>query len=137
MSVLNVADVVNNWVESKLPLPFTIYNDVIPDAADNAACLRYDPAPAAERRYIDGSRMLKWNLTYYIRNKNRSSAREYANRITGMLDGVEIHDEESGVDIYTESATLPQFISVDEKNNTIYSAAIVCTYMEPREKMGD
>lgn len=137
MSVLNVADVVNNWVESKLPLPFTIYNDVIPDAADNAACLRYDPAPAAERRYIDGSRMLKWNLTYYIRNKNRSSAREYANRITGMLDGVEIHDEESGVDIYTEAATLPQFISVDEKNNTIYSAAIVCTYMEPREKMGD
>ncbi len=134
MSTLNVANIVNAWVEEVLDLPFTINNDVIPDTSDNAACLRYDPAPAAERRYTDGTRLLKWNLTYYIRNKDRSKARDYAGQITAALDGAEIPDEESGVLIETEAATLPQFISTDEKNNTIYSAAIVCTYLEPREE---
>lgn len=134
MSALNVSNIVNDWIEKILSLPFTIYNDVIPDTSDNAACLRYDPAPAAERRYTDGTRLLKWNLTYYIRNKDRTKAREYADRITARLDGAEIHDETSGVNIQIEAATLPQFISIDEKNNTIYSAAIVCTYLEPREK---
>lgn len=134
MSALNVANIVNAWVEEKLDLPFTINNDVIPDTKDNAACLRYDPAPAAERRYTDGTRLLKWNLTYYIRNKDRSKAREYASLITAALDGAEIPDETSGVVIETEAATLPQFITTDEKNNTIYSAAIVCTYLEPREE---
>jgi hypothetical protein len=133
MSELNVANIVNAWVEEKLNLPFTINNDVIPDTAPNAACLRYDPAPAAERRYTDGTRLLKWNLTYYIRNKDRTKAREYASQITAALDGAEITDETSGVIIETEAATLPQFINTDEKNNTVYSAAIVCTYLEPRE----
>lgn len=132
MSTLNVANIVNEWVEEVLDLPFTISNDVIPDTSDNAACLRYDPAPAAERRYTDGTRLLKWNLTYYIRNKDRTKARDYAGQITAALDGAEIPDEASGVLIETEAATLPQFISIDEKNNTIYSAAIVCTYLEPR-----
>ena len=132
MSALNVSNIVNDWVEKKLNLPFTIYNDVIPDTSNNAACLRYDPAPAAERRYADGTRLLKWNLTYYVRNKDRTKARNYADEIAAQLDGAEIHDPASGVCIQIEAATLPQFISMDEKNNTIYSAAIVCTYLEPR-----
>ena len=135
MSAIKVRNNVNDQIEKKLNLPCTIYNDVIPDTIDNAACLRYDPAPAAERRYTDGTRLLKWNLTYYVRNKNRTKAREYADKITAQLDGAEIHDPASGVCIQIEAATLPQFISMDEKNNTIYSAAIVCTYLEPRESM--
>lgn len=135
MNVLNVANTINDWIEKKLNLPFTIYNDVIPATSDNAACLRYDPAPAAERRYTDGTRLLKWNLTYYVRNKNRTKAREYADKITAKLDGAEITDAESNINIEIEAQTLPQFISIDEKNNTIYAAAIVCTYLEPRENM--
>ncbi|MCQ2273050.1 MAG: minor capsid protein [Bacteroidales bacterium] len=135
MNTLNVANIVNDWIEKKLNLPFTIYNDVIPDTSNNAACLRYDPAPAAEKRYIDGTRLLKWNLTYYVRNKDRTKARKYADEITATLDGVEITDETSGVNIQIEAQTLPQYISVDDKNNTLYSAAIVCTYLEPRENM--
>ena len=60
-------------------------------------------------RYTDGTRLLKWNLTYYVRNKNRTKAREYADKITAQLDGVEITDETSGVCIQTEAATLPRF----------------------------
>lgn len=135
MSSLNVANIINKWVEKELTLPFTIYNDVMPDSTGDAACLRHDPAPAAERRYTDGTRLVKWNLTYYVRNKNRTKARDYADEITAKLDGAEITDQASGVKIECEAQTLPQFISLDDKNNTIYSAAIVCTYLEPRDNM--
>lgn len=132
MSTLNVADIINAWVEQELELGAIIYNDVIPDTTDNAACLRYDPAPAAEERYIDGSRLLSWNLAYYIRNKNRSTARQLAGDITAALDGLQLTDGTSGITVSIEAQTLPQFITVDEKNNTVYSAAIVATYLEPR-----
>ena len=132
MSTLNVANVVNAYVEAKLQLGFTIYNDIIPDTDNNAACLRYDPAPAAEDRYIDGTRLVQWNLAYYVRNKNRTTARQYADEITAALDGVQIYDQASGITVNVEAQTLPQFVTVDEKNNTVYSAAIVARYLEPR-----
>lgn len=132
MSTLNVANVVNAYVEAKLQLGFTIYNDIIPDTDNNAACLRYDPAPAAEDRYIDGTRLVQWNLAYYVRNKNRTTARQYADEITAALDGVQIYDQTSGITVNVEAQTLPQFVTVDEKNNTVYSAAIVARYLEPR-----
>lgn len=131
MSSLNVANIINTWVETELSLPFTIYNDVIPDSTGDAACLRHDPAPAAEKRFIDGTRQLKWNLTYYVRSANRTNARNYAYDITEKLDGREITDSETGIKIMIEAQTLPQFISIDDKNNTLYSAAIVASYLEP------
>ena len=131
MSTFTVSNIINAWVEEQLNLA-TIYNDVIPDTAKDAICLRYDPAPAAERRYTDGTRLLKWNLTYYVRNAKQAKARENADKITAALDGAEIYDAESDITIETEAATLPQFVSVDDKNNTVYSAAIVATYLEPR-----
>lgn len=134
MSVFNVANVVNAWVENELGLTATIYNDVIPDTARDAACLRYEPAPAAEKRYIDGSRLLKWNLAYYVRNAKRDDARALADELTAKLDGAHIYDASSGLTVETEAQTLPQFITVDDKNNTIYSAAIVATYLEPRQQ---
>lgn len=133
MSTLNVSNIINAWVEAQLELTATIYNDVIPDNAPDAICLRYDPAPAAERRYQDGSRLLRWNLAYYVRNKKRDKARSLADEITATLDGAEITDATSGLTIQVEAQTLPQFIAVDEKNNTVYSASIVATYLEPRE----
>ena len=131
MSILNVANIINKWVETELSLPFAIYNDVIPDSDGDAACLRHDPSPAAERRYTDGTRLIKWNLTYYIRCKNRTNARNYAYNITEKLDGTEITDQASGIKIDCEAKTLPQFISLDDKQNTIYGAAVTVTYLEP------
>jgi hypothetical protein len=131
--MLNVSEVINAWVENELHITAPIYNDVIPDTTNDAACLRYDPAPAAEERYIDGSRLLKWNLAYYIRNANRSTARSLAGNITEALDGAQITDAVSGITVSVEAQTLPQFITVDDKNNTVYSASIVATYLEPRQ----
>lgn len=131
MSSLNVANYISDYVERKLSLPFRIDNDVIGTANGDAACIRHDPAPAAEQRYIDGTRSIKWNLTFYVRSSNRTKARSYAYEITDALDGVTI--DADGVEISTEAATLPQFISIDDKNNTLYSAAICCTYIDARE----
>lgn len=133
MTCLSVANIINTWIENKLNLPFTIQNDVIDKPTGDAACLRHDPAPAAEKRFTDGSRLVKWSLTYYIRSSNRETARKYAYEITDTLDGVTLPTA-AGVNIDIEAATLPQFISIDDKQNTLYSAAIVCTYMEPREE---
>ena len=133
MSVSAISDIINAWIETVLQLPFTIENDVISKPDGDAACLRYDPAPAAEQRYINGERLLKWNLTYYIRSKDRTKARGRAYDITARLDGETITDDTSGLKIDIEAETLPQFIGVDEKGNSTYAAAITCTYLEPKE----
>lgn len=132
MALLNISSIINEWVENKLNLPFTISNDVIPETNGDAACMRFDPAPAAEKRFNDGSRLLKWNLSYYIRCKNRENARRYAYDITAALDGMTIKTD--GVCIDTNAQTLPQFISTDDKQNTIYCAAITCSYIETNEE---
>lgn len=129
----SIASIINQWIEAKLNLPFIIENDVISSPNGDAACLRHDPAPAAEHRYIDGSRLIKWNLSYYIRSSDRTKARQYAYSITDKLDGTTIPAGSNGVNIDIEAQTLPQYISVDDKNNTIYCASITCTYIEPKE----
>ncbi len=128
MKCLKIAERVNQWVEKKGLIPFTVYNDLIPYADKDGAALRHDPAPAAQQRYTDGSRFVKWNLTYYIRCKDAEKAREYAYTITSALDGVEIEGED--VDITCEALTLPQFIGKDDKDFTTYSAAIACSCLE-------
>lgn len=123
-----IAKHINEWVEDQGLFPFTVYNDLIPYADKDGAALRHDPAPAAEKRYIDGSRFVKWNLTYYIRCKDAGKARDYAYRITGALDGIEIETDDT--DLMVEALTLPQFIGKDDKDFTTYSAAITCSYLE-------
>lgn len=130
MSSIDVANTVCAWVENALSLPFTIYNDLIPDAESDGACLRHDPAPAAERNFSDRSRLVKWNLTFYVRCLNSKSARDYAKQIIDKLHEAAITDPDTGILIDCEASTLPQFISTDDKKLTTYSAAITCEYME-------
>ena len=131
---LNVADIICGFVENALTLPFTIYADMIPEAETDGACIRHDPAPAAERRHLDGSRLLAWNLTFYIRCRKSDEARNYAKAITDALDETTIHNGATDPDIDCMAATLPQFIGIDEKGFTTYSAAITCTYTQEAEK---
>lgn len=128
MKNLKIAERVNKWVEEKGLFPFIVYNDLIPYADKDGAALRHDPAPAAQQRYTDGSRLVKWLLTYYIRCQNAEKARDYAYSITSALDGVEIEGDDT--DIVCEALTLPQFIGKDDKGFTTYSAAIACSYLE-------
>lgn len=51
-----IAETISAWVENALELPFTIFCDLIPDEDADGACIRHDPTPAAEKRFIDGTR---------------------------------------------------------------------------------
>lgn len=132
MTKSNIAEVVSEWVEKALHLPFTIYCDIIPKADSDAACVRHDPSPAAEKRFTDGSRYVSRNLTFYVRMKNAEQARELVKQITDKLDGATVVSAD-GVSIDCEAVTLPQYIDTNSKEYTTYAAAIKCEYLEPAE----
>ncbi len=127
---LDIVDLICAYVETVLEPPFPIYADEMPRAEGDCACLRHDPSPAAERLFQDGSRFLRWNLTFHVRCKSAASARGYAKEILDSLEGKTITDPKTGTRVEAEAATLPQFIGVDEKNQTTYSAAIAARYAE-------
>lgn len=126
-----IAETISEWVEKSLNLPFTIFSDLISDSETDGACIRHDPSPAAEKRYSDGSRLVSWNFTFYIRCKNSQDAREHAKKIIDLLDGQEIESIDK-IKIYCEAITLPQFIDIDAKSFTTYSASIKCTFLEEK-----
>ena len=132
MTKSNVAEIVSEWVEKTLHLPFTIYCDLIPLVDADGACIRHDPSPAAEKRFMDGSRYVSWNLTFYVRMKNAERARELAKQITDKLDGATVISNDD-VPIDCEAVSLPQYIDTDSKEYTTYAVAIKCEYLEPAE----
>lgn len=124
----NIAETISAWVENALDLPFTIFCDLIPDEDADGACIRHDPAPAAEKRYTDGTRLVAWNFTFYTRCRDAEQARWYGKQIIDTLDGREI--EGDGVKIECEAVTLPQFIETDAKGFTTYAQSVKCIYLE-------
>jgi len=128
----NIAERISEWIEKKLALPFSVYMDLIPDTEKDGACIRHDPAPAAEKRFIDGSRFVSWNFTFFIRCKNAANAREFTKSIIDTIDGKTIGDCEYE-SLYIEALTLAQYIDTDSKGYTTYSTSIKCSYLEHLE----
>lgn len=124
----NVAEIISEWLEEKLDLPFTIYNDLIVNAENDGACIRHDPAPAAERRYNDGTRFVAWNFSFYVRCKKAAEARGIAKQIIDELDGACITANDT--EFTCEAVTLPQFLNTDEKGFTTYTASVRVMYLE-------
>ena len=123
-----IAEIISEWTENALSLPFTIFCDLIPDEDSDGACVRHDPTPAAEKRYADGSRLVAWNFTFYTRCKNAEYAREYGKQIVDTLDGATV--ESNGLKIDCEAVTLPQFIDTHAKGYTTYAESVKCTFLE-------
>lgn len=124
-----IAETISEWVENALDLPFTIYCDLIPDENADGACIRHDPTPAAEKRFVDGTREVSWNFTFYTRCKDSAQAREYGKQIVDKLDGATVTSAEE-IKIDCEAVTLPQFIETDAKGFTTYSQSVKCTFLE-------
>lgn len=124
-----IAESICEWAERSLDLPFKIYCDIIPLPETDGACIRHDPTPAAERRFTDGSRLVSWNLAFYVRERDANRAREHAKAIVDRLDGATVTCAD-GTEAYCEAATLPQFIDADGKDFTTYSATITASYSE-------
>lgn len=124
-----IAETISVWVENALELPFTIFCDLIPDEDADGACIRHDPTPAAEKRFIDGTREVSWNFTFYTRCKDAENAREYGKQIVDKLDGATIVSPDN-IQIDCEAVTLPQFIDTDAKGFTTYAESVKCTFLE-------
>lgn len=124
-----IAETISEWVETALELPFTIFCDLIPDEDADGACIRHDPTPAAEKRFIDGTREVSWNFTFFTRCKDAEDAREYGKQIVDKLDGATIESTEN-IKIDCEAVTLPQFIDTDAKGFTTYAESVKCTFLE-------
>ena len=124
-----IAETISAWVENALELPFTIFCDLIPDEDADGACIRHDPTPAAEKRFIDGTREVSWNFTFYTRCKDAENAREYGKQIVDKLDGATIESADN-IQIDCEAVTLPQFIDTDAKGFTTYCESVKCTFLE-------
>ena len=124
-----IAETISAWVENALELPFTIFCDLIPDEDADGACIRHDPTPAAEKRFIDGTREVSWNFTFYTRCKDAENAREYGKQIVDKLDGATITSTDN-IQIDCEAVTLPQFIDTDAKGFTTYCESVKCTFLE-------
>lgn len=124
-----IAETISAWVETALDLPFTIFCDLIPDDDADGACIRHDPTPAAEKRFIDGTREVSWNFTFYTRCKDAENAREYGKKIVDTLDGATIESTEN-IKIDCEAVTLLQFIDTDAKGFTTYAESVKCTFLE-------
>ncbi|WP_147613028.1 phage tail terminator protein [Treponema pectinovorum] len=124
-----IAETISEWVEKALDLPFTIYSDLIPYEDGDGACVRHDPTPAAEKRFIDGTRLVAWNFTFYTRCKNAFLARDYGKQIVDKLDGATVISAEE-IKIECEAVTLPQYIDTDAKGYTTYCQSVKCTFLE-------
>ena len=124
-----IAETISALVENALELPFTIFCDLIPDEDADGACIRHDPTPAAEKRFIDGTREVSWNFTFYTRCKDAENAREYGKQIVDKLDGATITSTDN-IQIDCEAVTLPQFIDTDAKGFTTYCESVKCTFLE-------
>ena len=117
------------YIEEQLELPFALYTDALPTEAGDGACIRCDPAAAASREYTDGSRLVTWNLSVYVRCAAAEDAREWAKAIPDALDGAEITSEDDVV-IACEAETLPQYIETDAKGAVIYMASFIAGYLQ-------
>ena len=120
------------YVEGELELPFALYADQMPTESGDCACFRCEPASAASRDYVDGSRLVEWNFSVYVRCLAASEAREWAKAIVDLLDNKKITAEDETV-IVCEAETLPQYISTDDKGATVYLSSFCAQYLQESE----
>lgn len=100
-----------------------IWGDVFPEDEGDAVCARMESAPAAERKFLDGTSLEKWAIAFFVRSSDASAARDGAKGIADALDALSLKAED-GTEVFCETESLPLFVETDEKNNTVYSVAV-------------
>lgn len=126
--MMNITEILNGYLlDNVLEGYDVIYNDVFPDDENESIISRYDPSTANETEYIDGSADGSQSLAYLVRSQRAEKARGTLAEILECVDGLSC-ETEGGTEIRFEGVTLPTFVSVDDKNNTVYSLEITAKY---------
>lgn len=125
-----IAKLINEYLKKKLDI--TIYNDVFADdkaGATDIIC-RYDPSAAAERRFIDGTRRVEEQLSFYCRSQNATKARDALDDIIKTLDNHHVLRVKDGLLCQCEAVTLPQFVDMSDGGKTTYTCTVKIIYRE-------
>lgn len=125
-----IGKLVNEYLKQKLDI--AIYNDVFADDKDGATDIicRYDPSEAAERRFIDGTRRVEEQLSFYCRSPNATKARDTLDDIIKTLDNHHVLRVKDGLLCQCEAVTLPQFVDVSDSGKTTYTCTVKIIYRE-------
>lgn len=125
-----IAKLTNEYLKKKLGL--TIYNDVFADDKAGATDIisRYDPSAAAERRFIDGTRRVEEQLSFYCRSPNATKARDTLDDIIKALDNHHIVRLDDKLSCQCEAVTLPQFVDMSDSGKTTYTCTVKIIYRE-------
>ena len=125
-----LSEVINNYIIEKLELEEAIYNDVFPTSEGDCVISRFEPSQAKTKEFIDGSSTGECNLGYFVRSSNAASSRDILTSIINCVDN--LHLRLDGLSIDVEAVSLPQFVGVDDKNQTIYTATVKAEYLRKR-----
>ncbi len=128
--MIGIAETVNDYLKSQLPDLPEIYTDIFPFAEGESLLSRHDPSTAVEKRFLDGSRFGAVNLSYTARAKDPKVCRDRLNSILNTLDIKELIQASEGMAFECEALTLPQFVTVDDKEQTIYTCAVRVEYTQ-------
>lgn len=129
--MMNITQTLNEYLLSQGLEDITIiYNDLYPEPEGNAVLSRHDPSQAKATEYLDGSSEGVLQISYYARSKSASWCRQTLQEISNILDCVSLDDVTDDDVIYNVSVqTLPNFISLDDKGQSIYTIEINANYI--------
>lgn len=118
-----------NVVDSSgIALPFPIEIEMFRSKDRDGAIIRHDPTSAAERRFIDGTRLVVRVFSVYTRCKDTFDALKWSRLLIDTIDGKEIEKDALKVECVAQS--LPQFIEQDAGGYTVYMGSFSAKYME-------
>lgn len=104
----------------------TIYLDQFPAPEGDFLISRHDPSTAKTKEFIDGSSTGTLQIAYYMRSADPVICRTVLNEIIKQIDGKTLKTADAVFQV--ASQTLPSFVAVDEKENSIYTAEISAEY---------
>lgn len=132
--MLNIANTVNTWLKEQIEGLPPVYNDMFPAETGDMIVSRHDPSQSAAREFADGTRLVEAAFSYYARCSNAANARKWLETILNLLDNEQLVRASDGVSFQAEGVSLPQFVEVDDKGQTIYVMAVVISYMDGQER---
>ena len=128
---MNIAEILNGYLlENVLEEGCVIYNDVFPDSEGDCIISRHSPSQATEKVYIDGTAVGNVSLSYFMRSRDAGKCRNVLGGIISVTDGLRMTAD--GIEVKFEAVTVPNFVSVDDKNNAVYTCDITARYERKR-----
>lgn len=123
----NIIKTINTYIKSNIE-GVTLYNDLFPKPESLGVVSIHDPAARIVEEYIDGSADYQLNVSFTARYSNAKTCRETLTNILELLDGARIQDTDDDFLLKINTVANVQFVGIDDKNNSIYSASINVAY---------